>query len=388
MKRNFLSIMFLSAMMLAPCFVHAENTPAETEVQKTEAAAPQPEKEKTGWQKVLEKMPKFSGYLQTGWNYNDLGNGTSSFQAKRLRLLMDGNVTKNVSFRMQIEAFNGIAGSTDGNGKKNLQIMDAFATAKIREAFQVRAGQFYLPMGYENYDISPSSLETVDFSNICYRMVCRNNFTYDFVDYGRDLGVMLFGNVWKNEEGNFHYLTYNVSVTNGSLPSKDDVDKSKDVVASVTIRPFKHFSVKGSYNWGEYKGTINEVEYNYKSMNRYIVGAWYNNPNGLDVRAEYGRIVSGVSEAGHVVEENSFYALAGWHLGKFLPVVRYDFYRDWVNRGSLNNYDRVLVGLTYNPCNHVKIQANYMHSMYTSDAKAATGHSSSNQIQLMGLFYF
>ena len=71
-------------------------------------------------------MPSFSGYLQTGWNYNSVGDGSSSFQAKRLRLIMDGNVVKNVSFRLQIEAFNGIAGSTNGNGQKNLQVMDAF----------------------------------------------------------------------------------------------------------------------------------------------------------------------------------------------------------------------------------------------------------------------
>ena len=40
-----------------------------------------------------------------------------------------------------------------------------------------------MPLGYENYDLSPSTLETVDFSNICYRMVCRNAIGYDFVDY-------------------------------------------------------------------------------------------------------------------------------------------------------------------------------------------------------------
>ena len=36
--------------------------------------------------------------------------------------------------------------------------MDAFVTAKISKAFQVRVGQYYLPLGYENYDLSPLSL--------------------------------------------------------------------------------------------------------------------------------------------------------------------------------------------------------------------------------------
>ena len=91
-----------------------------------------------------------------------------------------------------------------------------------------------------------------------------------------------------------------------------------------------------------------------------------------------------------ISKEDGFYALAGWHAGKFLPVVRYDFYRDKVNDSSLNNYDRILLGLTYNPCNHVKIQANYCHSFYTDKAKEISnnGKRGTDQIQLMGVFYF
>ena len=82
--------------------------------------------------------------------------------------------------------------------------------------------------------------------------------------------------------------------------------------------------------------------------------------------------------------------MAGWIAVMFLPVVRYDFYRDKVNDSSLNNYDRILLGLTYNPCNHVKIQANYCHSFYTDKAKEISnnGKRGSDQIQLMGVFYF
>ena len=186
MKQKIISALFLSGTILVPNFALADSKPESTKeivtVTESEAAAIE-NSEPAKWEKVLEKLPKLSGYLQTGWNYNSVGNGSSSFQAKRLRLIMDGNVVKNVSFRLQIEAFNGIAGSTNGNGQKNLQVMDAFVTAKISKAFQIRAGQYYLPLGYENYDLSPSTLETVDFSNICYRMVCRNAIGYDFVDY-------------------------------------------------------------------------------------------------------------------------------------------------------------------------------------------------------------
>ena len=187
------------AALACPAFAAEVSAPeAAPEASAEAAAAPQ----ESTWQKVLAHMPKISGYLQTGWNFTSNKNSSSSsFQAKRLRLIMDGNVSEKVDFRLQIEAFNGIAGSTNGNGQKNIQVMDAFATWKIAPEFKIRAGQFYTPMGYENYDISPATLETVDFSNIVYRIACRNPYEYNFVDYGRDLGVMLIGDIGDSGEG-------------------------------------------------------------------------------------------------------------------------------------------------------------------------------------------
>ncbi len=330
---------------------------------------------------ILAKLPvKVSGYLQTGWNWTDNGkSSSSSFQAKRLRLMIDGKVSSNIAFRLQVEAFNGIAGSTNGNGQKNLQVMDAFATWSIKPSFKLRAGQFYTPMGFENYDISPATLETVDFSNICYRMACRNAIGYDFVDYGRDLGVMILGDVLPSEEG-FNYLSYNVVLSNGSLPCKDDNNKSKDLIGAITVRPIKHLMIKGAYNWGEYSNANGK----YLPMNRFIVGAWYNNPTGLDLRAEYGMIKS---DEGNV-DEKGAYVLAGWHAGKWLPVVRWDMYKDDKNKTTTNNYNRILAGLSYEVCKNFKLQANYNHSFYNKDVEAANGIDGADQIQIMGIFKF
>ncbi len=329
---------------------------------------------------LIGKMPKISGYLQTGWNYSTAGNGTSSFQAKRLRLLADGTVTPKLAFRLQIEAFNGIAGSLNGNGQKNLQVMDAFATYTFSPAFKVRAGQYYIPLSYENYDISPATLETVDFSNIVYRMVCRNPYEYNFVDYGRDLGVMIMGDLFASQDG-FYHMSYDLSVTNGSLPMKDDPNKSKDIIASVAVRPIKYLNIKASHGWGEYTQS-------YETMNRTILGAWYNNPKGLLVRSEYG-ILKGENNS---FDENSIYLLAGYHLqtkyGEILPIVRYDNYNDKVFDTTANNYDRILLGCTFQPTANLKIQLNYQHGFYSSKASEALGKDGYDQIQLMGLFKF
>lgn len=392
MKRKIFSALFLCALMAMPCGVFAAASEPEptkpaaevvSNVEPTAVEAGEETKSLSKWEKFLEKMPRISGYLQTGWNYSNQGDGSSSFQAKRLRLLMDGNVCKWASFRLQIEGFNNIAGTKDSRGKKSLQIMDAFATAKVREGFQIRAGQFFLPIGYENYDISPATLETVDFSNICYRMECRNPINYDFIDYGRDIGVMLMGNLFKHETDGFYRLSYNLSVTNGTLPNTDDSNKSKDVVASLTYRPGKFWNIKAAFNWGEYdnpKQLGGDATLRNKSMNRMVVGAWYNNPEGLDVRAEYGHVSSH-----NLIKEDGFYFLAAYHLGKFLPVARYDMYRDDKVVASANNYDRVLVGCTYAPCKFVKVQANYAHSFFTHKVGNDNGF---DQIQIMGIFQF
>lgn len=385
--------LLLCGALISPGLASAN--PEENPAPATEtvtAEAPAVEKEKTGWEKFLEKLPKISGYLQSGWNYTSNANSSSSsFQAKRLRLLLDGKVGEKVDFRLQIEAFNGISGSTNGNGQKNLQVMDAFATWKIVPEFKVRVGQFYTPLGYENYDISPATLETVDFSNIVYRMACRNPYEYNLVDYGRDLGIMFIGDAFDSGKG-FSYLHYDVAITNGSIPCKDDSNQSKDIYVSLTVRPFKYFNIKGTYNWGEYKsvelaGGKGVGSGSYNPMNRFVVGAWYDNPKGLNLRAEYGHMKSAVGGV-DVVKENGAYVLAGWHLGKFLPIVRWDMYEDCVNTGTANNYNRILLGCTYQIFKNMKLQVNYGHFMYSGDAKDALGYDSSEQLQIMGMFKF
>lgn len=382
--KKFLSFM-IAAVAACPAVFATEVAEAEAEA----AAAPQ----QSTWEKVVANMPKISGYLQTGWNYTSNKNSSSSsFQAKRLRLIMDGKVGEKVAFRLQIEAFNGIAGSTNGNGQKNIQVMDAFATYTVSPAFKIRAGQFYTPLGYENYDISPATLETVDFSNIVYRIACRNPYEYNLVDYGRDLGVMFMGDLGDSGKG-FKYFHYDVALTNGSIPCKDDRNKSKDLYVSATIRPIKNLNVKATYNWGEYSsqalaggtGAVAPTGANkYNPMSRFVAGAWYNDPNGLDLRGEYGFMSSKV-DGNKVVDEQGAYVLAGYHAGKFLPIVRWDMYKDKMHETTTNNYNRILVGLTYQPISNVKVQLNYGHFMYDEDK---VGLKSSEQIQLMGLFKF
>jgi len=411
MKKG-LSLLLVSAAFATPMFAVENGTQMLTSVNETAVTTETAitdsvaQKEQTTWEKIISHMPKFSGYLQTGWNWSKTSatgsRASSSFQAKRLRLIMDGNVGEKVDFRLQIEAFNGIAGSTNGNGQKTVQVMDAFATLKLMPELKIRAGQFYTPLGYENYDISPKTLETVDFSNIVYRMACRNPYEYNVIDYGRDLGVMIMGDAFDSGKG-FRYLHYDLALTNGSLPTKDDRNSSKDVYASVTVRPMKYFNIKTTYNYGRYStqnigGSTGVGSGKYSPMNRMVVGAWYNDPQGLDLRAEYGLMKSKVDGI-KFIDEQGAYFLAAYHINKWLPMVRWDMYKDSSEQGAAgvvtgnnktttNNYNRILLGVNYQLYKNVTIQFNYHHYFYNKDVKAANGYAATNQIQLMGRFAF
>jgi len=411
MKKG-LSLLLVSAAFATPMFAVENGTQMLTSVNETAVTTETAitdsvaQKEQTTWEKIISHMPKFSGYLQTGWNWSKTSatgsKASSSFQAKRLRLIMDGNVGEKVDFRLQIEAFNGIAGSTNGNGQKTVQVMDAFATLKLMPELKIRAGQFYTPLGYENYDISPKTLETVDFSNIVYRMACRNPYEYNVIDYGRDLGVMIMGDAFDSGKG-FRYLHYDLALTNGSLPTKDDRNSSKDVYASVTVRPMKYFNIKTTYNYGRYStqnigGSTGVGSGKYSPMNRMVVGAWYNDPQGLDLRAEYGLMKSKVNGI-KFIDEQGAYFLAAYHLNKWLPMVRWDMYKDSSeqgaagvvtgnNKATTNNYNRILLGVNYQLYKNVTIQFNYHHYFYNKDVEAANGYAATNQIQLMGRFAF
>ena len=100
-------------------------------------------------------------------------------------------------------------------------------------------------------------------------------------------------------------------------------------------------------------------------MNRFIVGAWYNDPAGLSLRAEYGNIKSSKAN----VKEEGVYVLAAYRANKFQPVARWDMYRDKISKGSAENRDNLMIGLNYDVIKDVTFQLAYTHSIYTSKAR-------------------
>jgi hypothetical protein len=342
---------------------------------------------RTRVENVLSAFPKISGYVQAGYWWGDKNGGNrSTFQMKRMRLILDKKLSGVFDIRAQFEIFPPFYDGTP-YAKKVITTMDAFVNAHVNKAVSFRVGQYYLPLGFENYDVSPATLETIDFSSITYRIVCRNPVSSpNLIDYGRDTGVMMYGDLFENAEKGFSYISYNLSVTNGYIATLLDDNKSKDIVARLTVRPIKHLRITGSYNWGEYRGpnASGDTE-NYLPLRRYIAGIWYDDPRGLVLRSEWGRMESTRA----TIREEGLYVLAGYRVGKWLPVARWDRYRDLNYAASAVNRDNLLVGCSFEATKDVKFQLNYIHSIPPDIVRAARVRTiSGNSVQVMCLFRF
>ncbi len=402
MRKSFFSVLFCSFLLSTPLSASlvedTQSVESSTEVletseqQKTSITRDELANQVYGdvMDKISQVMPRFSGYIQSGYVWNDKNAGdNSTFQMKRMRLFIDKKISDIFDIRAQFEVF---SGSTDAEYKKRLMtVMDAYINAHLSKEVHFRLGQYFLPLGFENYDLSPMTLETIDFSSITNRMVCRNAVsTPNLIDYGRDIGIMMYGDLFQDANKKFNYLSYALSLTNGQLPTLNDNNKSKDFVGRLTFRPIEKLRILGSYNWGEYQKLGNEETVktkNYVPMGRIVAGAWYYDPEGLSLRAEYGHLKS--KDAG--VKEDSFYALAAYKIDKFLPVVRWDMYRDRQNKYASTNVDALLVGCTYQIIKDVKIQAAYTYSIYTDKAKdsilgSKTGNGNGFQIMCLAKF--
>ena len=91
------------------------------------------------------------------------------------------------------------------------------------------------------------------------------------------LGAMLYGGFF-NRKG-YSVLGYNFGVFNGEGLNVKDKNKSKDLVARLTLRPVRGLQIAGSYYWGEYGS-------DYLKRVRYGAGACYDE-GPLVVRAEW-----------------------------------------------------------------------------------------------------
>lgn len=304
----------------------------------------------SAWDKVLAALPAISGYVQTGYEWSD---NSSTFFIKRVRLNLSGRIAPKLDYRVQIEF-------------ASPKIVDAYLCYRPFDELNFQLGEYKLPFSIENTEYVPLKYEFIEYP-LSLRKLMGFNDLCGLSATGRDMGAQMFGGFFRRD--GYSILNYNFGVFNGEGLNVRDKNRSKDIVARLTLKPVAGLQVAGSYYWGEY-GT------DYLKRVRYGAGACYDR-GPVVVRGEY---ICGTTGD---LDSEGWYAVAGWRVTKtLLPTVRYDTFLENTARSS-SRQTNYTAGLTWQPVKYLRCQLDYTYEDY-----AARDVSGRNVVALMlsGIF--
>ncbi|MDE7077117.1 MAG: OprO/OprP family phosphate-selective porin [Alistipes sp.] len=290
------------------------------------------------WQKIAERLPRLSGYVQTGYEYSD---NSSSFFLKRVRLSLAGDIAPKLDYKIQFEFC-------------TPRLVDAYVQYRPFGQLNVKVGQYKIPFSIENTDYVPTKLELIDYPMVLQKLmgfsdVCGISAT------GRDLGATLFGGFFKRD--GYSIVSYDLGVFNGQGINTKDANKSKDIAARLMIRPAEGLVISGSYYWGEYGVS-------YLKRERYGAGVCYDR-GSVVVRGEWIGGITGMADSGRNMQSDGWYVMAGWRAPhNLMPVARFENFTLDTDLRSQTRQNNYTVGLLWAPVKYLRCQLNYTYEDY------------------------
>lgn len=322
----------------------------------------------------LDRLPRLSGYVQAGYEWSD---ESSSFFIKRVRLDLRGALARTLDYRVQLE----FASSP--------KIVDAYLHYKPFRQLNFKLGEYKIPFTIENTDYVPLKFELIEYPLALQRLMgfaepiggryvggaMQGGETLK--DTGRDMGLTLHGSFFPC--GERALLSYDVGVLNGAGINLRDNNRSKDVVARLTLRPVRGLTLSGSWYGGEYGADCLERQ-------RVSAGVCYDRGRGV-VRGEWigGRTGYAATEeyAAGTFDSSGWYVLGGVRVTpSLMPVVRYDtLLSDTASDDSRQT--NWTAGILWHPVKYLRCQLNYTYEHY-----AAPGIADRNVVAVMfsGIF--
>lgn len=309
--------------------------PAETLPARVDAL----EKKTTAWGKIVEKLPKISGYAQIGyqWDDNSLTDASnSSFSIMSVRLSLAGDLGAKFDYKVQLEF-------------ASFKLIDAFVRYKIHPGFSLQAGQFHTNFSLEG------PFGALDMEAISYAPVVEQICTK--VADSRDIGLAAYGAAGKRD--GFNLFEYSLGVFNGEGKNAKDANKSKDIVGRLKLNPVKDLTLSGSFSYGE-KGDA------YVHNTRVAGGVWYHSDT-FWARSEYLGLTQ--KTGGMTTHIDGAYLTTGYWFGEKLhcPLARFS-YMDSGLGGSYVQQSELLIGYDYKPIKNLRVQLNYAHSWFKQSA--------------------
>lgn len=178
------------------------------------------------WVTTLSAHMELHGYAQAGYTWKHQRNAhNNSFDLKRVLFWAKANVTDRWSF-LFMHDFSSV-------------VQEFYTDYRFlpKKELNVRFGQFKNSLSMQN-PLSPTKLELIDCYSqaVVYLTGCGSD-PLNGVQYGRDLGVMLYGDLFKNQ------LHYEFAVMNGSGINRKDNNKHKDVIGKLEYRLKPNFRI-------------------------------------------------------------------------------------------------------------------------------------------------
>ncbi len=251
---------------------------------------------------IAGKPIKISGYTQIRYRQDKSINDT--FDIRRARLDLKGDITERFDYRTQVEF----------GGTSRPFLLDATIGYKVNPYLKLTAGQFKIPFSQENL-ISSSKLETTNRSQVVEALVARGSDVIGNQN-GRDIGIQASGSLFTKED--YNLLDYAFGIFNGSGINTSDKDDQKDCVGRLVYHPLMDWSVGASYynGYGSWGTPL-------RKNNRDRVGGEFAYVHDLiSLKGEYIRGNDGATE------KDGWYLQAGYFFipQKFQAVFKFDTY--------------------------------------------------------------
>ena len=291
---------------------------------------------------TLKERTTLEGYLQVGYSFDDQLEKSNSFDFNRAILMARGKITDQWSCYFMYS----FAGTS--------KVLEAYTEYRFLPGLHARLGQFKTPYTIEN-PLSPCVTELVScYSQAVAYLTGTNNSNPLYGNQGgRDLGLMIYGNLFNN------FLSYNLAVMNGQGINQKDKNNQKDIVGKLMLHPLKWLSVGGSFIQGKgHAIAASAVNPEVAAGENYTRNRWAASASIrtrlVNVRTEY---LAGKDKQ---VKSEGYYCTASLRLfPKFDVVASYDYLNR--NKALSDKQSNYVAGIQYWFYPKCRLQAQYTY---------------------------
>lgn len=179
------------------------------------------------WVNTVAEHFTLSGYAQAGYEYYDQQSPKDQFKVSRIIFMADAKVTERINAFMMFDF-------------KSSKLHELWTSYRFCKELTLKVGQFKTPFSIEN-PLSPTVLELIYPSSLATGyMIGGSSDLMMKGAAGRDLGVTMFGTLWKGLVG------YDVALMNGNGRNNADNNSQKDFVVRLTVHPTGWLALSGS----------------------------------------------------------------------------------------------------------------------------------------------